>query len=573
MRSIVLLVLGSTGSGKSTLCNFLASYGKETVFKTSSSMQGCTKKAQKYTFVIKIQLATMFTNFGNNNSHENSHDLIDSEETEEDVEVTLIDTPGLNENSHEEDFRNMIETFEFCRGVGLINGVVICIRHGSREDRQLQQTIQYYSDLYREVFDTNNIAIMITGFPKDDFRELKKVDQFEEFLSNVKVTTNKLLSVKSEFVEVINSKIPGDKLSQLLENFEESCQNANPVNKGSHNAKQPPKKDPKILGPPVRGPKSTDSSKKGKTNSPTPTQSSERRNSDTEIQEDEIKTISPELENNIYFRSLDVRYRLFQIMCSFSPITLSSSYFYLPANLDLKKEKSIEKLKTKRERLLKAFLNSKELKGKAKNQLEETQRIIIQTTDEINSLNEKILDLRRPRKTEQQYLGGEEISFASKKHTMSLPVPNCQFTYQVNIWNCSVQYIGVFQGYARFQIKKKILSLKKRNNKRWFAHIWLSYEGEELNKDLIIDCQNQLEHLRKVLEKHQDSIQRISETSKEVHGKYSKVRIALGQIETQILLMSKSSFSLEELDKVLRLINDIYEERAVSPPPKSDTSR
>ena len=160
---MALLLIGSTGNGKSTLGNFLIDpdddhiFGTQT-FPTSKSNVPETKSVNTATF-----------------QHE--------EQT-----FTVIDTPGLNENDWQEDFSHMIDIVEKLRTVESVRACIFCVKFESRIDAQYKATIEYYSKLLPTLFE-GNVVIVMTHFSTDDrsvkMRQKRHIDE-EQMKENTK---------------------------------------------------------------------------------------------------------------------------------------------------------------------------------------------------------------------------------------------------------------------------------------------------------------------------------------------------------------------------------------------------
>lgn len=164
---MALLLIGSTGNGKSTLGNFLidpdddhifGDNGVEQTFPTSRSNVPETKSVSTATF-----------------RHEGQT-------------FTVVDTPGLNEDDWKEDFSHMIDIVKKLRTVESVRACVFCVKFESRIDAQYKATIEYYSKLLPALFE-GNVVIVMTDFSTDDrsvkMRQKRHIDE-EEMKENAK---------------------------------------------------------------------------------------------------------------------------------------------------------------------------------------------------------------------------------------------------------------------------------------------------------------------------------------------------------------------------------------------------
>ena len=143
---MAVLLIGSTGMGKSTFGNFLADpveSPKETFAVPTANMP-------------KTQEVQIFKN------------KVDFEGTL--MQVTIIDTPGLNEDGKEKDFSHMIQLVKKLNEVGQIHACILVIKFNAKIDAQYKATMQYYSKLLPGLFD-NNVIIVMTDFATDDRSE------------------------------------------------------------------------------------------------------------------------------------------------------------------------------------------------------------------------------------------------------------------------------------------------------------------------------------------------------------------------------------------------------------------
>lgn len=164
---MAVLLIGSTGNGKSTLGNFLLNPdiqkpgGK--FFKVAKDNLPQTKLTEHKTTAVKIR------------KDEPPKDLI------------VIDTPGLNE-SKVHDLRHMIDLIEKLQAVKGIKACIFVVKFSTKIDEQYKNTIEYYAKLLPSLFD-KNIVIVVTDYATDerseDMRRRQGID-YEVNVNNIK---------------------------------------------------------------------------------------------------------------------------------------------------------------------------------------------------------------------------------------------------------------------------------------------------------------------------------------------------------------------------------------------------
>lgn len=144
-----VLLIGSTGMGKSALANFLYNprqkLGRQK-FAMSTDLMPCTARVQ-------VEKATV--------SADSCEDLPR-------FQLTIIDTPGLNEGSHHANFGYMIEIIQHLKEIREVKACIFVVKFDSRVDAQYKATLQYYSKLLPNLFERNVIVVM-TDFRNDEY--------------------------------------------------------------------------------------------------------------------------------------------------------------------------------------------------------------------------------------------------------------------------------------------------------------------------------------------------------------------------------------------------------------------
>ena len=133
---MAILLIGSTGSGKSTLGNFLIDprekvlFDKQ-VFKSAQENLPKTQDVSRMSFRDEVS-GKIFT---------------------------VIDTPGLNE-SKSCDLKHMMEVVEILQTVDRVIACVFVVKFDSQIDAQYKATIQYYRNFLPSLFERNVIIVM-----------------------------------------------------------------------------------------------------------------------------------------------------------------------------------------------------------------------------------------------------------------------------------------------------------------------------------------------------------------------------------------------------------------------------
>jgi predicted GTPase len=169
-----VVLVGSTGNGKSTLASFLfdaEKYEDKPKFPRANSSQPTTQH---------VEFAEM--------AHSGSE-----------TSFVIVDTPGLNENARK-DMEHMVEVLKVVRAFNEIAAVLICHKINEKMDEQFINTIKYYTDFFSP-FKDRNIIIILTNVAIDSKSIRKrKLDGFDveataktvsekvRFIANLKYT-------------------------------------------------------------------------------------------------------------------------------------------------------------------------------------------------------------------------------------------------------------------------------------------------------------------------------------------------------------------------------------------------
>lgn len=132
---MAILLIGSTGSGKSCLGNYLIDpSGQQPTFVTAKSRLPETKRLQIGQSSIKLP----------------GRGAVD-------FKFTIIDTPGVDEKHS--DLGGMIDTIETLRKINIIQACILVIKCDSNNTQYIS-TLQYYRKLLPSLFEKNVIIVM-----------------------------------------------------------------------------------------------------------------------------------------------------------------------------------------------------------------------------------------------------------------------------------------------------------------------------------------------------------------------------------------------------------------------------
>ena len=152
---MAVLLIGSTGNGKSAFGNFLIDPSEDKIFNCD----------QQYFKVAQTNRPkTQNVSIGKFQS--------------KDREIKVIDTPGLNE-SDKHDLKHMIQIVEKLQSIDAMLGCIVVVKFNSKIDAQYKATLQYYRKLLPFLFE-RNVIIVMTDFQTDDrsvrMRERQGID-------------------------------------------------------------------------------------------------------------------------------------------------------------------------------------------------------------------------------------------------------------------------------------------------------------------------------------------------------------------------------------------------------------
>ena len=202
---MAVLLIGSTGNGKSTLGNFLfdPKFKNKEYFEVGkdnlpTKIQTCKEKTQ----IVKYQQECNDTSHGmpdssgaqsstshlsNANGITPSYTSFSNEEDEVSGSLTIIDTPGINETSGN-DSEHMIDLVTTLKKQKIFKACIFVVKYTAKIDQQYRDTIKYYSTLLPDLFN-HNCLIVLTHYATDErSQEIRKYQghDHDTIIENVK---------------------------------------------------------------------------------------------------------------------------------------------------------------------------------------------------------------------------------------------------------------------------------------------------------------------------------------------------------------------------------------------------
>lgn len=148
---LTILMIGSTGNGKSTLGNFLLDPRDEHISGDNQIFRTARTNMPETTIV---QCAS---------------------EKKKRPSLQIIDTPGLNESAFK-DLSHMIHIVRKLKDLQSVHACILCVKFESKIDAQYKATVAYYRKLLPSLFE-RNVVIVMTSFLTDRRSDLMRQKQ------------------------------------------------------------------------------------------------------------------------------------------------------------------------------------------------------------------------------------------------------------------------------------------------------------------------------------------------------------------------------------------------------------
>ena len=168
---MAILLIGSTGSGKSTLGNFLIDPDDS---KSIPSFEVATDNKPKTQFTEVADVPKTATR--------------DIENFTDEKTLVVIDTPGLNE-SKVKDFSHMTALIKRLNEIKNVKACIFVVKFSAKIDQQYKDTIRYYSRLLPGLFKSPNVVVVVTDYQTDErseaIRKKQRID-IDVIITNIK---------------------------------------------------------------------------------------------------------------------------------------------------------------------------------------------------------------------------------------------------------------------------------------------------------------------------------------------------------------------------------------------------
>lgn len=148
---LTILMIGSTGNGKSTLGNFLLDPREEHISGNNQIFRTARTNMPETTIVHCAS------------------------EKKKRPSLQVIDTPGLNENAFK-DLLHMIHIVRKLKELQSVHACILCVKFDLKIDAQYKATVAYYRKLLPSLFE-RNVVIVMTSFLTDSRSDLMRQKQ------------------------------------------------------------------------------------------------------------------------------------------------------------------------------------------------------------------------------------------------------------------------------------------------------------------------------------------------------------------------------------------------------------
>lgn len=194
-RPSTVLFVGATGAGKSTICNYLYDLGETQMFIEAAT--GNHYSTTQSTSLVEIEIKNSLYHNGNI--------------------FTFMDTPGLNENIMK-DIAHVHELYKIIQQVVEISVIVLVIPYNFKFDIAWIQTMSFFRDAFKPLFEKGRSCIALTHMSSEDFKKLEEGDGFKMITKTILQECNAKLGNYMQ-VFVVTSQIYKNGVAKSLQYF------------------------------------------------------------------------------------------------------------------------------------------------------------------------------------------------------------------------------------------------------------------------------------------------------------------------------------------------------------------
>ena len=145
----LVLLIGSTGSGKSTLGNLLVDPPK---LETEAPDSRVTEQKEYFTTAKTTDPETQF---------------VQAERVLGSPNSIIVDTPGLDKTNPKKALRHMTDIIKQLVKQRLLLGCLFVTKWDAKIDRQYEETMKYYGKLLPDIFEAGNVVLVMTNYAMD----------------------------------------------------------------------------------------------------------------------------------------------------------------------------------------------------------------------------------------------------------------------------------------------------------------------------------------------------------------------------------------------------------------------